>query len=176
MRCAKCGIDHVAKARGFANSVRRRSISDCAKCAFENTPEAKFCAQCAAPLDAARPIRAEADAHDGLTGERRHLTVLFCDLVGSTEIASHLDPEEWREIVADYHRAAAKAIERFGGSVAPVPRRRRDGLLRLARGPRQRRRACRARRPGDPGRDIEAQRTSRRIQSSLRGSASIRAR
>ena len=39
-----------------------------------------------------------------LAGERRHLTVLFCDLVGSTEIASHLDPEEWREIVADYHR------------------------------------------------------------------------
>jgi predicted ATPase/class 3 adenylate cyclase len=51
-------------------------------------------------------------------GERRHLTVLFCDLVGSTEIASHLDPEEWREIVREYHRLAAQAIERFGGSVA----------------------------------------------------------
>ena len=44
--------------------------------------------------------------------------MLFCDLVGSTEIASHLDPEEWREIVAEYHRAAAQAIERFGGHVA----------------------------------------------------------
>jgi class 3 adenylate cyclase len=44
--------------------------------------------------------------------------VLFCDLVGSTEIASHLDPEEWREIVAGYHRASAQAIERFGGHVA----------------------------------------------------------
>jgi class 3 adenylate cyclase/predicted ATPase len=53
-----------------------------------------------------------------LTGERRHLTVLFCDLVGSTEIASHLDPEEWREIVGQYHHAAAQAIERFGGRVA----------------------------------------------------------
>jgi class 3 adenylate cyclase len=51
-------------------------------------------------------------------GERRHLTVLFCDLVGSTEIARHLDPEEWREIVSEYHRAAAQAIERFGGHVA----------------------------------------------------------
>ena len=39
-------------------------------------------------------------------------------LVGSTEVASHLDPEEWREIVASYHRAATQAIERFGGSVA----------------------------------------------------------
>src|SRR5215469_11488103 len=52
------------------------------------------------------------------SGERRHLTVLFCDLVGSTEIAAHLDPEEWRERVTDYHRAAAQAIERFGGHVA----------------------------------------------------------
>jgi class 3 adenylate cyclase len=53
-----------------------------------------------------------------LTGERRHLAVLFCDLVNSTSLAAQLDPEEWREIVADYHRAAAQAIERFGGQVA----------------------------------------------------------
>jgi hypothetical protein len=46
------------------------------------------------------------------------LTVLFCDLVGSTEIAARLDPEEWREVVAGYHRAAAEAISRFGGHVA----------------------------------------------------------
>jgi class 3 adenylate cyclase/tetratricopeptide (TPR) repeat protein len=56
--------------------------------------------------------------HEVPEGERRHLTVLFCDLVGSTEIASRLDPEEWREIVAGYHHAAAQAIERFGGHVA----------------------------------------------------------
>jgi class 3 adenylate cyclase len=51
-------------------------------------------------------------------GQRRHLTVLFCDRVNSTSLAAQLDPEEWREIVADYHRAAAQAIERFGGYVA----------------------------------------------------------
>jgi class 3 adenylate cyclase/tetratricopeptide (TPR) repeat protein len=44
--------------------------------------------------------------------------VLFCDLVGSTAIAAQLDPEEWRETVAGYHRAAAEAITRFGGHVA----------------------------------------------------------
>jgi class 3 adenylate cyclase len=43
---------------------------------------------------------------------------LFCDLVGSTEIAAQLDPEEWRELVARYHRAAAEAITRFDGTVA----------------------------------------------------------
>jgi class 3 adenylate cyclase len=52
------------------------------------------------------------------TGERRHLTVLFCDLVGSTEIAAQLDPEEWREVVASYHYAAAEAITRYAGHVA----------------------------------------------------------
>ena len=51
-------------------------------------------------------------------GERRHLTVLFCDVVGSTEIAARLDPEEWREMVGAYHRAAAEAISRYGGHVA----------------------------------------------------------
>jgi len=52
------------------------------------------------------------------SGERRHLTVLFCDLVGSTEIAAQIDPEEWRDLIAAYHRAAAEAITRFGGHVA----------------------------------------------------------
>jgi class 3 adenylate cyclase/tetratricopeptide (TPR) repeat protein len=51
-------------------------------------------------------------------GERRHLTVLFSDLVGSTEIAGHLDPEDWREIAAEYQRTAAAAVTRFGGHVA----------------------------------------------------------
>jgi class 3 adenylate cyclase/tetratricopeptide (TPR) repeat protein len=44
--------------------------------------------------------------------------VLFCDLVGSTEIAAQLDPEEWREVAAGYHRTAAEAINRFDGHVA----------------------------------------------------------
>jgi class 3 adenylate cyclase/tetratricopeptide (TPR) repeat protein len=53
-----------------------------------------------------------------VAGERRHLTVLFCDLVGSTAIAAQLDPEEWRATVADYHSTAAEAITRFDGYVA----------------------------------------------------------
>ncbi len=44
--------------------------------------------------------------------------MLFCDLVGSTEIAARLDPEEWRETLAGYQRAAAEAITHFGGHVA----------------------------------------------------------
>jgi class 3 adenylate cyclase len=78
-----------------------------------------LCDSCGAALNAApatTPHKAPLTASGA--GERCHLTVLFCDLVGSTEIAARLDPEEWREIVAEYHRATAQAIERFGGYVA----------------------------------------------------------
>ena len=50
--------------------------------------------------------------------ERRQLTVLFCDLVGSTGLAAGRDPEEWREIVRDYHQFATQIMERYEGRVA----------------------------------------------------------
>src|SRR5258707_15362792 len=116
MRCSKCGADNAAGSR-FCNQCATSLHKLCPKCASDNAPEARFCAQCAAPLEGASPIRAEAERSEGLTGERRHLTVLFCDLVGSTAIAAQLDPEEWRETVGEYHRVAAEAITRFGGHV-----------------------------------------------------------
>ena len=50
--------------------------------------------------------------------ERRQLTVLFCDLVDSTVLASQLDPEEWRDVVRTYQEACAKVIARFEGHIA----------------------------------------------------------
>ncbi|MBV8450840.1 MAG: zinc-ribbon domain-containing protein [Deltaproteobacteria bacterium] len=91
----------------------------CVKCGAQSSLTSHFCGKCGAPLDAAAPISAQTQLRGrSLAGERRHLTVLFCDLVGSTEIAARLDPEEWQETVAAYHRAAADAIGRFGGYVA----------------------------------------------------------
>jgi TOMM system kinase/cyclase fusion protein len=58
--------------------------------------------------------------------ERRHLTVLFCDLVDSTVLASRLDPEEWREVVRAYQDTCAKVIARFEGHIAQYLG---DGLL-----------------------------------------------
>ena len=43
---------------------------------------------------------------------------MFCDLVGSTALAAHLDPEELRELIGAYHRCAAEAARRFDGLVA----------------------------------------------------------
>src|SRR5215471_2077492 len=50
--------------------------------------------------------------------ERRRLTIMFCDLVGSTALATRLDPEDLREIIGASHRAVAKVLTRFGGFVA----------------------------------------------------------
>src|SRR5262249_56506954 len=50
--------------------------------------------------------------------ERRQLTVMFCDLVGSTALSSRLDPEDLRAVIGAYHRCAAAVIERAGGFVA----------------------------------------------------------
>src|SRR5262249_33717329 len=51
-------------------------------------------------------------------GERRKLTVLFCDLVGSTPLSQQLDTEEWRDLIAQYQQAATSAVARFGGHLA----------------------------------------------------------
>ena len=48
----------------------------------------------------------------------RQLTVVFCDLVGSTELSARLDPEDLREVIAAYHRAVADAVKSFDGFVA----------------------------------------------------------
>src|ERR1700730_2218230 len=50
--------------------------------------------------------------------ERRHLTMMFCDLVGSTPLASQFDPEEWREIMRAYYDTCGKVIARFVGHIA----------------------------------------------------------
>ena len=49
--------------------------------------------------------------------ERRQLTVMFCDLVGSTALSVQLDPEELREVVRAYQAASAQVIARFEGSI-----------------------------------------------------------
>src|SRR5262249_8702925 len=72
--------------------------------------------QLTSPLGTSRPSDAE----------RRQLTVLFCDLVDSTVLASQLDPEDLREVVRAYQDTCAKVIARFEGHIAQYLG---DGLL-----------------------------------------------
>jgi hypothetical protein len=62
------------------------------------------------------------------TGERRYLTVMFCDLAGSTSISARLDAEEWRDLVGAYLDAASAAVTEMGGHVA---KKLGDGLMAL---------------------------------------------
>ena len=61
-------------------------------------------------------------------GERRHVTVMFCDLVDSTGISAKLDAEEWRDLVSAYLDAASVAVTEMGGHVA---KKLGDGLMAL---------------------------------------------
>ena len=63
-----------------------------------------------------------------LAGERRHVTVMFCDLVGSTSISAQLDAEDWRDLVGAYLDAASAAVMEMGGHVA---KKLGDGLMAL---------------------------------------------
>jgi len=86
-----------------------------------------------AALGAAAPVAAGgAGVADAVAprsdAERRQLTVMFCDLVGSTPLSSQLDPEDLREVIAAYHRAVAEVVARLDGFVC---RYMGDGVLVL---------------------------------------------
>jgi len=119
----------------------------CMACGTENPSGAKFCSECGAPIEEKAKVKKQKSkgktedekgqrkAKDsglrtpdsGLTaGERRQLTVMFCDLVGSTALSTQLDPEELREVVRGYQRTSAAVIERFSGHIAQYLG---DGLL-----------------------------------------------
>src|SRR5215468_4219847 len=78
----------------------------------------------AAPEPALPPIAPVAE----IAGERRYLTVMFCDLVGSTRISAQLDAEEWRDLVGAYLDSASTAVTEMGGHVA---KKLGDGLMAL---------------------------------------------
>ena len=92
----------------------------CLECHSENSPTAKFCAECGRPLVRERAVSPESAA------ERRQLTVMFCDLVGSTALSEQLDPEELHVLVRTYQEVCAQVVRRFDGYIAQYLG---DGLL-----------------------------------------------
>jgi hypothetical protein len=71
-----------------------------------------------APVEATMAARPPQVATEQNTAERRQLTVMFCDLVGSTAMSARLDPEDMREVIAAYHQCCAALIASHGGFVA----------------------------------------------------------
>jgi len=71
-----------------------------------------------AAVPAASATAVPRDAPAPAEAERRQLTVMFCDLVGSTALATRFDPEDLRDLIGDYHHAVADTVGRFDGFVA----------------------------------------------------------
>jgi class 3 adenylate cyclase/predicted ATPase len=90
-------------------------LVDCPQCGSANPEAKRFCGDCGAAL--ASPARAVEPAPSS-GAERRQLTLMFCDIVGSTALSVMLDPEDLREIMAGYHRCCTEIIGRFHGTIA----------------------------------------------------------
>jgi class 3 adenylate cyclase/tetratricopeptide (TPR) repeat protein len=81
----------------------------CPSCGEENPGRAKFCLECAAPL--------QPRSTPALAEERKVVSILFCDLVGFTSRAEQLDPEDVIAVLQPYHERLRSELERFGGTV-----------------------------------------------------------
>ncbi len=138
MRCPSCNYDNPGDA-AFCEGCGAKLELICPTCKASVSPGARFCKKCGTALDLTKaaafsPVsspktqiivaddsvasKAPSVPAPEVAGERRHLTILFCDLVGSVTMAAQLDPEEWRATVAGYQQVTAEAITRFGGEVA----------------------------------------------------------
>jgi class 3 adenylate cyclase/tetratricopeptide (TPR) repeat protein len=124
MECPSCKAD-VPDGSKFCNDCGAVVTIRCVGCGTQNRAGSKFCFECgaslAAPPDgtlAAAPTVASALQQPVSSAERRQLTIMFCDLVGSTALSTRLDPEDTREIISAYHRCCAETITRAGGFVA----------------------------------------------------------
>jgi class 3 adenylate cyclase/tetratricopeptide (TPR) repeat protein len=103
----------------------------CPECATANPDEARFCLHCGSRLSQDVPPESESSLPRGMIakleaarvgrsmeGERRIVTMLFCDVVGSTAMAERLDPEEWTEIMNEVYEHLIAPIYRYEGTLA----------------------------------------------------------
>ena len=143
--CPQCQQENSVRAR-FCGECGARLVRVCPACGHAESPHTRFCSACGTLLMRSLPLTssplsmpqknlqpeqlglggAPSAAQEELEAERRHLTLLFCDLVDSTPLSAHLDPEELREVVRAYHAVCAEVIERFDGHIAQYLG---DGLL-----------------------------------------------
>lgn len=130
MQCPGCTAE-VSEVSRFCSNCGVALPVRCRECAHSNVAGSKFCANCGARLTSdGSTTRGEAVKRTTLppfdSAERRQMTIMFCDLVGSTALSARLDPEDLRAVIAAYFREVAAVVRRFGGLVA---RHHGDGAL-----------------------------------------------
>ncbi|MCH7587442.1 MAG: zinc ribbon domain-containing protein [Chloroflexi bacterium] len=148
--CSHCNFDNPIEAQ-FCQQCGQPLLHQCANCGTLNAPEAKFCMKCGTNLEAelhsldeirletlreAVPEKLQSrvrEARDEIQGQRKPVTILFADIVGSTAMAEGLDPEEWKEVVSGAHRRRHLPLRRHHRATAG---RWGIGLLRCTAYPR----------------------------------------
>jgi class 3 adenylate cyclase len=129
MTCPRCGA-YVSFGKRFCGDCGMPLPWHCNVCGGENAPGKRFCGDCgasqAAGLAGSREGAGGASARAPVVAERRQLTVMFADLVGSTALGVRLDPEDLREVIGAYHGCVTSLIARADGFVA---RYMGDGVL-----------------------------------------------
>jgi len=129
MECPSCG-SAIRDDNRFCGHCGAPLGRRCRACGRESPAGDRFCSGCGASLiSGAFSERSSAGTTGNLMprgAERRQLTVMFCDLVGSTALASRLDPEDLREVIGGYHKDVAKVVGRFDGFIAKYMG---DGIL-----------------------------------------------
>src|SRR5262249_3532045 len=138
MRCTGCGTELLPGKR-FCHACGTRASLLCATCGASVSPEFRFCPDCGAEIAAGPAATRPRDMPEGMArqsraaqgvvaGERKQVTVLFCDLAGSTAIGERLDPEEYHDLLDEYLAAAFREIYRFDGIVTHSAG---DGMMAL---------------------------------------------
>src|SRR5215510_5228939 len=121
MQCSNCASE-IPAGKKFCTQCGTPAPIACPSCGSANAVDANFCGDCGRRLGDRGGERGSGPAisqrvHDPAT-ERRQLTVMFCDLVGSTELATRMDPEEMRDVIARYRATVADTVSQFDGFVA----------------------------------------------------------
>ncbi len=132
MKCPNCSQTNPADAR-YCQNCGQPLEPNCPTCGVPNPVNARFCKACGAslvgPSDRLGALRQAAPqalrdkmraASASVAGERKPVTILFTDIVGSTSLAERLDPEEWKEIVSGAHQRVGEAIYRYEGTIAQL--------------------------------------------------------
>ena len=137
LTCPNCSHKNLEDAK-FCQSCGQALDRICTNCDTQNEADAKFCRSCGKALDLIPPSTDEArltalqeaapkglqekmrSSSSQIEGERKPVTILFADIVGSTAMAEKLDPEEWREIINEVHRRVGEAIYRYEGTIAQL--------------------------------------------------------
>ena len=144
MTCPQCRQDN-APGSNFCRSCGARLTAACASCGSDLPPDSRFCPKCGTPV--AREATAARGAFSApasytprhiaekiltsksaLEGERKQVTVLFCDIVESTRLAERLDPEAMHGLMDRALRLMAEAVHRYEGTVNQFLG---DGLMAL---------------------------------------------